>query len=125
MSNVGRGVLQMQEELSEWIVISGKKEYCLTEAQYQHLLKNNERRLVVFDNFSINPAFISSCYKQPAQKLRQIYPCLNCERTGNIIEQNNDPFAFNPITYVKDTCKVCSGTGIDLKAKPNALAIIK
>lgn len=97
----------MEGELFEWIVCCGKQEYCLTESQYQYLLQNRENKLVVFDNMTINPAYISSAWKQKAKRLKKIYPCFLCKGNGSDTENGH---------YVK--CSNCLGSGVDLKIKP-------
>lgn len=97
----------MQEELFEWIIYSGKQEYCLTENQYKSLIANQNNRFVLFDNFTINPAYVTSAYKQKAKKLKKIYPCGECKTNGS-----------NTINGQYEKCKNCNGNGVDLKIKP-------
>lgn len=105
----------MPEILFEWVVLCGKQKYYLTEYQYEVLMGAENKRLVAFGNFTINPAYISSCYKRPAKEIKKLYPCVTCEHKGYLIPEKEP--------YIKTTCDNCDGTGVDLKAKPEVLMI--
>lgn len=101
----------MPEELFEYIVFCGKREYCLTENQHEELLRCQNNKLVRFDFGTINPSYVSSTAKQPAKQLKKIYPCKSCNATGSIYKQEME--------IVKQSeCGICKGTGVDTSEKP-------
>lgn len=87
------------KQLFEWVISGKDKEFYLTEAQYEFLINNQDKRFVVFDNFTIQPAMIAWMEKRPAQELKKRYPCKACHTTGQIEYKE---------------CKDCGGTGVKL-----------
>lgn len=104
----------MQEKLYEWVVLTGKQEYYLTQAQYEVLLRQQSNKFVVFEHFVINPAYISSMYKRPAKKIRAMYPCIVCESRGFLFQIIDDK-------AMHEECFNCHGTGMDFKKEPTLL----
>lgn len=100
----------------EWIVVCGKQDYCLTPNQYDHLIKNQDKRLVIFDGFVINPAYVSSMYKQPVKRLKQMFPCGKCGISGYAThsEEVADATGEKKLTYIQEVCGNCQGCGVDL-----------
>ena len=89
----------------EWVIIQKNKEFYLTESQYQSFIENQDKRLVSFNGFSINPAFVEGAYKRPAQELYSLYPCPKCHGNGCTIEGTPEKHSF-------PECTLCKGTGV-------------
>jgi len=109
----------MQGGLFEWIIICGKEKYCLTENQYKVFLDQHKNRLVVYETFSINPAFVSSTYQQRAKELKKLYPCDICKARGlMVITKKFKTYDGKEAEIGEDVgCSNCKGTGIDLSVK--------
>ncbi len=91
------------ERAYEWVMYCKDEEYILTEKQfvfYKNQVENGDTRQIFFSGFHINPAFVSSSERRPAQYLKQKYPCKTCGTVGQL----ND---FS-------VCPDCKGTGLNL-----------
>lgn len=86
----------------EWVVRSGSETYYLTEEQHKILLENQDNRFVAFREFTINPAFVSSIYKQPLKELKQLYPCQVCHSNGYKVISSTET----------EECSECKGSGV-------------
>ena len=86
----------------EWVVvINNGDEFYLTENQYEYYKNNQDKGKLFFSDFEINPSFVMSAYKRPADAIKDRYPCRKCHTTGYL---NND----------YEICSDCKGTGINI-----------
>lgn len=91
----------------EWVVTMNNGEnIILTENQYEvlknHIQENENPGQIFFSDFMINPVFILSTYKRPADEIKNKYPCPRCHQSG----YDPDDRSF--------WCKNCEGTGVEL-----------
>jgi hypothetical protein len=94
----------MQPELIEWVVRVGRRDFYLTDKQHQALIKAKTEniKMVLFEGFTINPAFYEYSFKQKKQRKQ----CLFCGGVGYTLAgiENN---------LVKTIdCVKCSGRGV-------------
>jgi hypothetical protein len=85
----------------EWVLSMSKGEdIILTERQYKFYRDNITSNKVTFDDCELNPAFVVSAYKRPAQVIKDKYPCKNCGTTGKMNDYS--------------VCPKCEGSGVDI-----------
>jgi rubrerythrin len=85
----------------EWVITMSKgDDIVLTEKQYEYYLENITQNNVSFDDYQINPAFVVSAYKRPAQVIKEKYPCKNCGTAGIMNDYSQ--------------CPVCGGSGVNI-----------
>lgn len=99
----------MPKMLSEFLAKDKDGEvYVLTEKQKDILIENGAKRFIEFPKFTINPAYIVSITEQPAEKLKDMYPCNDCMTNGYLVGQPRDDDGKYP------ECQTCEGTGVKL-----------
>ena len=85
----------------EWVFVMSKgDDAIISEKRHEFYLRNRANGVVTFDDIEINPSFVVTSYKRPAQYLKNKYPCKDCYSTG-VVPGNNG------------MCPVCEGTGVD------------
>jgi hypothetical protein len=90
----------MRPILFEWVVVQSKGEdLVLTPNQYD-VYKRQHSGVIRFKNFEINPAFVVQVRKEPVNELKNMYPCLKCQKTGKSLGE---------------VCTNCAGSGVDTK----------
>ena len=85
----------------EWVIVMSKGEdIYLTEKQYAFYRENCKESKVWFDDFELNPAFVVSANRRPAQVIKGRYPCKNCGTAGIMNDYSS--------------CPVCGGSGVNI-----------
>lgn len=99
----------MAKILFEWVLKDKDGEiYILTERQYQFYKDNQDEKMVGFVEFGLNPSYIVSSRRRPAENLKGMYPCNDCMTNGYLIKApRNDDGTFQE-------CPACEGTGVKL-----------
>lgn len=91
----------------EWVLTTSRgDDFYLTEGQHEQYKANQDGGKLFFDDFELNPAFVVSGFKRPAQEILLKYPCKKCKAAGFGYTDNwTDPVI----------CPDCGGTGIAKK----------
>lgn len=96
----------MKPQVFEWVVtMSNGDFYVLTENQYKHYKENWKEGKIFFDTFEINPSFVSSSMRRPAEEILKKYPCERCHGGGMLFNYNEKKNML---------CFICKGTGLSL-----------
>lgn len=89
----------------EWVItMTGGDPIILTEAQFA-ILRESEMdeetsgRKIFFSDCSLNPSYLISTMKRPAQYIKSKFPCHDCHQGG----RNKDN---------SDWCPTCHGSGV-------------
>ena len=93
------------QQIYEWVVRVGNKDFFLTEKQHEKLLssKNENAKMVVFKTFTINPAFVEYSFRQRANNTARV--CPSCGGSGFTIVSTEGNVAKT------EECRDCGGSG--------------
>lgn len=96
-----------RKQAYEWVLtISKGDDQILTENQYEAYKKNHQDGKIFFDTFEVNPSYVVSASRQPANHTKKKYPCKACNTIGFAPGRDNQGNLV--------VCKKCEGTGLDL-----------
>lgn len=92
----------------EWVMTMSKGEdVILSENQYavyKAQVQSEDNRKLLFSDTEINPVFVVSGVRRPADYIRRKYPCRVCHSAGR--NDTNTGWCLN-----------CGGSGVDLPKK--------
>jgi DnaJ-class molecular chaperone len=92
---------QPQKIAYEWVfAMSRGDDVIISEKRHEFYVANRPNGIVTFSDTEINPSFVVSAHRRPAQYLKSRYPCTKCHTTG----RRNGNTGW---------CEACGGTGVD------------